>query len=270
MKQFYLGRRPVALPESWDEIPTRHLEGLVRLTRRALPLSAAKLRYVLYLMDVYISGRVDEDHYEFRKVLKKGVLSDRDFHILSHSVDFLFSKDETGEDYHIDSRLTRCPYDPLRFRFLRFYSPGDALERLSYEQFVYALFYQQLLEDRPSAFYNLLACLWHTGTVWSLDRLERDSALLSHLGTEKQTVMLWYWMGCLSFLRTKFFRLFGSGGAVQSPGEFYDSQLRIIDALANGDMTKKDAIRRGDLYDALYSMDESVRKAEELDNKSHK
>lgn len=272
MKQFYIGKRSVDLPETWDEIPTRHLEGLVRLTRQAMPLSSARLRYVLYLMDVYVSGRVDADHYEFCRVLRRGVLSSTDFQVLSHSVDFLFCKESSGDGYFVDSRLTRCPYPLLRHRLRLFRSPGDALERLSYEQFVYCLFYQQLMETEPSALYDLLACLWHTGAVWTLSRLERDSRLLRSLSSVRQTVMLWYWMGCLSFLRQKFPRIFapvGTGKAT-TPGELYDSQLRIIDALADGDMTRKEAVRKGDLYDALYSMDEAIRKNEELEKHLHR
>ena len=50
----------------------------------------------------------------------------------------------------------------------------------------------------------------------------------------------------------------GGGG-----GNVFESQQRIIDALAGGDMTKKEAVRQGYLYDALISMDESLRQREE-------
>lgn len=40
----------------------------------------------------------------------------------------------------------------------------------------------------------------------------------------------------------------------------------MVDALAAGDMTKKEQVRSGYLYDALLSMDESLRRQEERES----
>lgn len=46
--------------------------------------------------------------------------------------------------------------------------------------------------------------------------------------------------------------------------------IALVIALAQGDMTKKDAVRKGRLYDALYSMDEALRRQEEAEaNNAH-
>ena len=74
-------------------------------------------------------------------------------------------------------------------------------------------------------------------------------------------MMMWIWEGSLSFIQQQFPRIFsGEGGG---GGNVFESQQRIIDALAGGDMTKKEAVRQGYLYDALISMDESLRQREE-------
>ncbi len=57
----------------------------------------------------------------------------------------------------------------------------------------------------------------------------------------------------------------GQKGSIRN--NVFDSQLRLLDTLANSDMTKKDAVRKGSLMDALYSMDESVRKHDELEER---
>lgn len=56
-----------------------------------------------------------------------------------------------------------------------------------------------------------------------------------------------------------------SGEGKGSYGRVFDAQLRLLDSLAQSDMTKKPEIRKGLLLDALYSMDESIRRKEETE-----
>ena len=78
--------------------------------------------------------------------------------------------------------------------------------------------------------------------------------------------MYWFITGCLINLGDQFPHVFsGKEGSIRN--NVFDSQLRLLDTLANSDMTKKDAVRKGNLMDALYSMDESVRKHDELEER---
>lgn len=58
-------------------------------------------------------------------------------------------------------------------------------------------------------------------------------------------------------------RIFSGEG--KNNGRIFDAQLRLLDSLAQSDMTKKPEIRKGLLLDALYSMDESIRRKEETE-----
>ena len=58
-------------------------------------------------------------------------------------------------------------------------------------------------------------------------------------------------------------RIFSGEG--KSNGRVFDSQLRLLDSLAQSDMTKKPEIRKGLFLDALYAMDESIRRKEETE-----
>ena len=65
----------------------------------------------------------------------------------------------------------------------------------------------------------------------------------------------------MEFIGSQFPRVFSGGGSVT--GNVFESQLRLLDSLAKNDMTKKPAVREGLLYDALMTMDESIRMQEE-------
>jgi hypothetical protein len=41
----------------------------------------------------------------------------------------------------------------------------------------------------------------------------------------------------------------------ETKGSVFENQMRIINTLANGDVTKKPEVRNSNLYDALYSME---------------
>lgn len=75
-------------------------------------------------------------------------------------------------------------------------------------------------------------------------------------------IMYWYIIGSLAYLANGFPRIFSGNG--KSNGRVFDSQMRLLDSLAQSDMTKKPEIKKGFLIDALYTMDESLRKQQEL------
>nr|DAX36018.1 MAG TPA: hypothetical protein [Caudoviricetes sp.] len=76
-------------------------------------------------------------------------------------------------------------------------------------------------------------------------------------------IMYWYILGSLSCMSAAYPRIFSGEG--KNNGRIFDAQLRLLDSLAQSDMTKKPEIRRGLLLDALYSMDESIRRKEETE-----
>ena len=70
-------------------------------------------------------------------------------------------------------------------------------------------------------------------------------------------------LGSLSCMAEAYPRIFSGEG--KSNGRVFDSQLRLLDSLAQSDMTKKPEIRKGLFLDALYAMDESIRRKEETE-----
>lgn len=123
------------------------------------------------------------------------------------------------------------------------------------------------MESEPEMLTRLLACLWHSGRRFDPARIERDARRIARLTWQRRQVMFWYWSGCLHFLTKRYTRVFArrSGGKT-SPSALFEDQLRVVDALAAGDMTKKEQVRSGYLYDALLSMDESLRRQEERES----
>lgn len=262
MRPVVIGSKTVQLPSEWQEFSVAQLELIARLVSSSLPVETVKLYLVLNLLALRITRKVGDDTFRFVWRHRRGTITTDEMARLISVYDFLFGEiEEKPGTYIVVSGLTRDPYPHLTDGLFPFFGPGDVLDRLTYDQFVYAHTYMsQLTSSDLQALPRLLACLWHRRQHFDPSLIERDARRLSRLSKERQTVMFWYWCGCLSAIRQLFPRVF-SGGA--SGGNVFEEQQRVINALADGDMTKADAVRRGLLYDALFSMDETIRRTEE-------
>lgn len=257
------------IPETWDEFTSEQLEVFARLMNRSFKVQHTKVLFLCYLLRLRIRRLKFEDEYRFRWKRQKGVLSAQDIASLTQTLNFLFDSSEDPDThvvtYSVNSKLTRNPYPTLRLFGRKLYGPGDAFDSLTYDQFVYSQHYFSLLSDDPSALNYLLASLWHRHKVFDSSMLEKDSRLFRFVPKHRKVVMLWYFTGSMSMLASRFPRVFSGNG--KSTGSIFENMQRIIDALASGDMTRKPLVRSGSLYDALFSMDESVRKNEEMERR---
>ena len=164
--------------------------------------------------------------------------------------------------YHVHPELTVNPYRAFFCRFRKFRGPEDGLLDIRFEQFMHLQHYLDVMNQDPEQINHVLACLWHTSKTFNINRLEKDVSILSHLPHRVKMIMYWYIIGSLAYLANGFPRIFSGNG--KSNGRVFDSQMRLLDSLAQSDMTKKPEIKKGFLIDALYTMDESLRKQQEL------
>lgn len=263
MRPVVIGKKTIQIPSNWTEFTTSQLELIARISQHAMPVETAKLYVVLNLLGLRITRKVEEDAYRFVWRGRRGIITTDEMARLTAAYDFLFAevKEKPGTCVVLPS-FTADPYPRLTDGLYAWHGPGDLFERVTYDQFVYANTYVSQVADDKQAMPKLLACLWHRRKQFDPDRIERDALLLSRLPKHRQMVMFWYWCGSMAALRRLFPRVFSGSG--NSDGNVFQEQQRIIDALSDGDMTRKQAVREGLLLDAMFSMDESVRKAEEM------
>lgn len=258
-------RKGIPVPTCWNDLTAVQLEALADLSARRLTAQTLKVYFTLFVLRMRVTGFVSGNRFRLARGLHRFTLSAEEFHTLCDRLAFVLERSESDGAVTVVSHRTTDPYPKLR----RFSSPGDALERLSYEQFMYAQFYQSQLSDDPAALERLLACLWHTGDSFDAENVERDAKRLRRLPWQTRQAMFWYWDGSLDFIRHRFPRIFSAAPSGKPRSNVFEDQLRVVDALAGGDMTRKPAVRQGYLYDALLSMDESLRRQEERESAQH-
>lgn len=262
------------LPENWDELKPKELLYLVKLTQTDTPIETLKVHMLLYCLKAHVAHH--RKSYGKQVCIsidkKKYLLTPEEVCCLADIFTFLFEH-ETGQNgdtqrYYIKPLLSVNPYPTIRLRMQRFTGPDDGLFDITFEQFMYMQTYLDAMQQDPQKINHLLACLWHRGNAFEINNLETDAALLRRLPEVQKMVMYWFVNGCTIALANGFPRVFsGTGGSIKH--NVFDSQLRLLDTLANSDMTKKDAVRKGNLIDALYTMDESLRRQEDVKDKIH-
>lgn len=268
------------LPKNWDELTLDQLRHLVKLTQSDVPVEEIKIHMMLYCLQAHVGRHKDiyrdavhlvigqpSEKVRFRVRKKEYLLRPEEVSQLSDLFHYLLRLDESKHrvyHYYINpDELTTNPLPTLRCRLRKFTGPDDQLLDITFEQYMHLQAYLDSMRSTPEHIDYLLACLWHTGKAWNINRLEHDASILRHLPGDTKMVLYWFVLGSLSCYAQMFPRIFS--GASGGNGRVFDSQMRLLDSLAQSDVTKKPEVRKGYLIDALYSMDESLRRSEEAE-----
>ena len=270
MSKVQLGKSEIIIPGTWDEFTPLQLEALASYSLKQLPVQTFKVYAMLFLLGLRPGRKVDktdmerksghaekEDGYEYYHKARRYILTPSQMVQMSHCLSWMFRMNDSDNSVMLDVKLRRCPYPKISGLHATLAGPGDGLERLTYEQFVWAQAYEQRLAEHPEDMAKLLACLWHRGKAFDPDRVEDDARIIAELPHAKIVVMYWLWVGTLNWFTRQFPHVFGGEGDGAS-GNVFEEQQKIIDALANGDVTRKPAVRQGLLYDTLFTMEQSL------------
>ena len=269
------------VPSCWDELTPKQLEYLARISQGKQPVGQLKILMLLYCLKAHMKLSPELEGVRLAKVVGKQRethavrIGSKTYRLTAEevlSMAELFGwllrvvKGEPLNTYCLSPGLGVNPYPRLRIRLHRFTGPDECLFDISIEQYMYLQTYLDAAAGNPQKLEYALACLWHTRRTFDIARLEHDARLLRHLSAQRKMVMYWFVLGSMEYLASQYPRVF-SGGSGKIIGNVFDGQLRLLDSLAQHDMTKKDSVRKGLFLDALYSMDEQLRIQEESERK---
>lgn len=268
-----IGRRKLELPACWEAMDAPSLEFLARHTLGGTTPARICLLMALRCMGAQVLPQhralpLRTDVYRVRLAGSTYPLTAAQLTDLAQLLSWLITEEPEcegkaggGKELRIRPEVERCPYPTLEAGGTMLHGPADGLLDICFEQYIYLYTYVQQMRADGSYLHHVIATVWHSAPSWSIDRLEADAALIARLPDERKVVMLWFVQTALQGFADMFPRLFSGGG--KAGGNAFDRQMRLLDSLAGGDMTRKDAVRRGSLIGAFYSMDEAVRRKEE-------
>ncbi len=277
MRTIQIDNDTYQVPADWDELTPDQLRYLVRITREEQPIGQLKLLMLLYCLRarvarhpkvwkplIHLKVGAESPRVRIRIRRKSYWLTPEEVNLMADQFGWLVTS-RKGE-YCLQPLRTVNPCPVLRIRLHRLKGPDDNLFDITFEQYMYMQTYLDALAADPAKLDCLLACLWHTGRRFDINRLEHDAKIIRRLPAEVKMMLYWFILGGIQNFADCYPRVF-SGGSGQIAGNVLDSQFRLLDSLAAHDMTKKDEVRRGLFLDALYAMDEQLRIQEEMKEK---
>ena len=231
----------ISLPASWDELSTDELEYLASLCIEAnASIQEVKVKMALYVMQAcVISANPEYLRIDIRG--RKVVLSVAKLADIADNFSFLFS------DGRLCPGLTRSPYPKLKLNRRTYTAIDDLFSDALYEDYMNIIIFSDEMRSYPDAKAKLMASLYR------VDHFK----VFEGLHDEKQMVLLWWVEGCMRYIGKMFPVLFSAPEEkVDNSKEIsmLSSQMKVVDSLSSGDVTKKESVRKSRLYDALYSM----------------
>lgn len=266
MKKLTINNHDYYVPSSWDTMTKQQLLSLAKITRTCRTTMEIQLKFFLHCVNGRVMSSVGNVVYILMIGRIKHVLFADEITALTGAFDWLFETNEMGEPV-LAPKLTVNHYKELRSGLRLLHGANDGLDDVTYNQFVWLQTYHSLLDARTPEYLDQMINIIYTskgGTqhIKSISRLSQDI----------KTVILWFYLGSLDFLSHIFPRVLASGAPSLELEEVnvFDNHQRIIDSLADGQVTLKPQVRESLLYDALFSMEEAARRYEEMEKQHAK
>lgn len=242
------------LPGDWDELTADQLLFLIELVDNNISAEEIKLKMFLFCL----KGRVKKDNIDlsYRVKLRKQSfdLSVEELYAICEIFDYLFTEDMQ----RVNPSFLVNPFPVIRIGWIKLYGPADGFTDMIYETFAKLQIEignvdksEKYVNDFISIFYRL--------------KSGKASKFVRFIPYKKKVALLWFFSSCMNFMMEKFPQVFSGDGS--GSGDISDGQMRVIDALAKNDPTKKEKVRKALLYDNLYSMQLAAEEYERINKK---
>ena len=251
------------VPASWDEMTKEQLVFLIKLSFRSeVSYVEMQLKFFLFCIKATVRENVGFGLFMIKTSQGRHALFADELTAVLTTFDYLFDVNDNNI-YQLSPKLTINHFKRVRCRCKYLHGPGDALENITYEQFVWLQTWQSQLNANPDAVNQFINVIYATQSD------KRSLSSVRRMSKIAKTGILWYFQGTMSFLHQQFPHVFTSGDDNKKTNVF-DYQQRIIDSLAEGDVTKKKQVRQSLLYDALYSMEMAAIRLEDMEKEHRK
>jgi len=266
----------IRIPSSWNELTSEQLLTAISLSKKNLSLGEYTSRLLLNitgLIPIIKKEKINSDGYlfYFRYGKKKYLIDATDFSAISRKLGFLFNQE--NDNYYFNYNLTRNLLPKIRISlFKTLYGPADTLTNFLFEEFIHSetnLNYFERTKD-PKYLDKLIAVMYrprdrsikindknYHGDIresFNDHRIEKISGITRRMDDIYKKAILLFYNGCRRFITSRFPNTFSE----TSPGngDIFMSFMKLVNALSESDVTKKDQVRKSYLYDVLITMEE--------------
>lgn len=277
------------LPSSWNELTPDQLLRVAQLMQANRTPGDYKLKVLLKITGLTVVEQKEvmvdgEAHFYLQNRNKKVYLiSIEALREITDAIDFMFEVEKLSDPptYILSSRLTRNIIGDIPTSSGNWTGPADHLTNLITEEYIRAeVSYYRFHETGKTEFADaLLATLWrpYAENPSSIDNREpfddgmvnKRMRQVSEIPAIYRNAVLLFYAGCRRALASKF-RNSSSGSQSKSDKDIFLQFMRMVNGLADNDVTKHEQVRRAPLLDTMVTIDEIARQQKELEQKMKK
>lgn len=264
MKNIRIGEHNYSVPATWDTMTKEQLLALARITAHCRTTIEIQLKFLLHCTQGKALDYIGQGIYIMELGKTKHLLFSDEVTALLGVFDYLFTANENGETV-LAPKLTINHFKKLRSRYVKLRGPLDRLDDITYNQFVWLQTYHSIIDANTPEYLDELINI-----IYKTKGGKQNSKNIKYINPHIKTVIMWFYLGTLNYLSERFPDVLSGGSSDGKELNVFDNQQRIIDSLAEGDVTRKDQVRESLLYDALYSMDVAAKRMKEMEKQHAK
>jgi hypothetical protein len=283
MKELRINADIYHLPGTWNQLTQAQLFRVCSLSLRNYGHSDFTLKLLLSITGLKVVTKEektgDDETLFYLQKDKKTIclLSSDDLAEICAKLDFLFEEEEQGDKtrWILSSRLTKNIIGPVETKSGLWHGPSHGITNLKTDEYIRAetsMFQYHKTQDE--VYLNkLIATLWRPSALspssddiripFDDGKVEAYAAIAALLpGYIKQAIYLFY-SGSRRFLASRFPN--SSQGTTGTDKDIFLLFLKMVNGLANNDVTKHEAVRTSYLVDTMICIDEFARQHVEME-----
>lgn len=245
------------LPSGWDDLTLDDLYGLYLCLQLRTPVQQLKTKMVIRKLGLTIQETAKDPAGSLCGI--SGTIPMEAIAQLADCYDFLFAEPDDAGNCLLDVRLGRNPLEGMLPN-----DPGYGLSKTTYGQYQYLCHYLELhASDPDAAMSGLCNTLYDPASVTGDANPNGFAGMIRPEMKEQlpfiQTIVLWYVTGSMRLLSDQYTNVFATGETISEDSAF-EAQMRLLDELTGGDVTKRDSVRQANLWDVLHNLEMRIEK----------
>jgi hypothetical protein len=272
----------ISTPSEWNELTEKQFSIMAKLLTMPLPIMDFKTKLFLYISNikVHIKKEIEKEYQKPWFLLsigkKKFLMDPEDLSFCANTLDFLFKKEKRKdgtENTLLYSKLIKNLLPSFTHNKKTFYGPDDALTNIIFLEYMYAepAFINFCNTKNNKYLIELVSILYRPEILgynpkaieYNGDRREPFNAFLVSSRAEFladlpedicQKIYLFY-SGTRNHIQEIFPEIFTGGGSTKKQNAFR-GMMKMVNALAQSDVTKNEKIRQTYLYEVLETLNE--------------
>jgi hypothetical protein len=283
MKELKINSDVFLLPGSWNQLTRSHLLRVCALSLCNYGHADFIFKIFLYITGLKVAIKEeksvgDETFFYLRKDKKTiYLISTDDLAEICARLDFLFEREEKEDKTHwvLSSRLTKNIIGPITTKAGIWHGPANGITNLKTDEYIRAetsLFQYHKTQDE--VYLNkLIATLWRPAAPipasddvrlpFDDGKVEAFAKIAASISAPIKHAIYLFYTGSRRFLSSRFPN--SSEGSIREDKDIFLLFLKMVNGLANNDVTKHEAVRASYLVDTLVCIDEFARQNNEME-----